>query len=78
MRGPDSFKQCAFPFVYNEEIYYGCPSDYLGPWCATKVDQNGNYIPKQGSWGYCNSACPVHEGIKRVMNNLIQSKFNVF
>ena len=64
LRGPDTYTQCVFPFVYNEATYHGCPSDYLGPWCATKVDDNGNYVPKKGFWGYCNSACPLQEGKK--------------
>lgn len=46
--------QCVFPFIYFGMKYYSCTiddTDSTYPWCATKVDDHGEYIP--GHWAKC-------------------------
>ena len=48
----------------QEVTYNGCTnaSDQEGRlWCATKVDQNGDYILYSEAYGFCESSCPVHQ-----------------
>ena len=55
---------CIFPFVYGGKKYDGCvPSskDGKGPWCATKVDSNGNM--RKDKWARCNKHCHKDDGI---------------
>ena len=52
---------CVFPFTYLGSMYTTC-TEQESPsgeaWCATRVDDNGDYI---GKWGYCSRACGVQE-----------------
>ena len=56
---PEANKSCVFPFTYLGSNYTTC-TEQESPsgeaWCATKVDDNGDYI---GKWGYCGAACGV-------------------
>ena len=56
---PEANKSCVFPFTYLGSSYATC-TEQESPsgeaWCATKVDDNGDYI---GKWGYCSVACGV-------------------
>jgi len=57
-------ESCVFPFTYQEVTYNGCTdvSDPEGKlWCATKVDQDGNYILFSEAYGHCRPSCPVHQ-----------------
>ena len=61
--GPDPFKKCVFPFTWNGNTYYGCPTDpddSSKTWCSTSVDGRGNHITGQKKYGFCNDACPKH------------------
>lgn len=61
--------KCQFPFKYNNVTYYGCTNStppglpHL-PWCATKLDTDGNMT----EWHYCKEAtcadkiCKTYEG----------------
>ena len=71
--GPDPYKQCKFPFIYGEKVFYGCTLGvnlnlsfvdfFKNPrWCSTEVDAFGNHIAGKGSYGYCNSNCPLQNG----------------
>ena len=49
---------CVFPFQYDGTSYSACTTydnEYDQLWCATEVDDNGDYIEDQ--WGNCNSNC---------------------
>lgn len=55
---------CVFPFILNDEIYYGCTTDSdpdSNLWCSTKTDpQTHKHVSGQGHWGYCKSSeCPA-------------------
>jgi len=61
--GPDPFKKCVFPFTWNGNTYYGCPTDpddSSQTWCSTSVDGRGNHVTGQKKYGFCNEACPKH------------------
>ena len=63
--GADVNKSCIFPFVttnfatFTTRVYYDCNVNQNGPWCSTKVDENGNHITGRGNWGNCGSECPM-------------------
>ena len=50
-----------FPFSYLGSTYTTC-TEQESPtgeaWCATRVDDDGDYL---GKWGYCNAACGVQD-----------------
>jgi len=47
---------CVFPFSYRDTVYRECITNRdPRPWCATRVDFNGNYV--RGQWGYCDPNC---------------------
>merc|ERR1711988_175975 len=54
--GPDTGKQCVFPFIHQGNTYQTCTAfshDQL--WCSTEVDDSGAYI--QDKWGNCGDGC---------------------
>eukprot|EP00090_Calanus_glacialis_P001381 TRINITY_DN10982_c0_g1_i5.p1 TRINITY_DN10982_c0_g1~~TRINITY_DN10982_c0_g1_i5.p1 ORF type:complete len:587 (-),score=157.01 TRINITY_DN10982_c0_g1_i5:46-1806(-) len=61
----ESGETCQFPFTYlgNGKTYTTCTTDNTDrPWCATKVDADGNYLLGVDAWGYCSEGCPSDEG----------------
>merc|ERR1712038_788155 len=52
-------RQCVFPFKYEGTIYEMCASGVsrAGWWCATAVDNDGNYI--DGQWDWCADTCEM-------------------
>ena len=65
MAGQSTGTQCIFPFTYNGVIHKACTKRGIEdteyePWCATKVDDVGNYIYNR--WGHCGTACPFEPG----------------
>ena len=51
-----------FPFKHKGKTYKSCatPSDGNGPYCATKVDSNGNMV--NDKWARCNDYCDTDKG----------------
>jgi len=58
VNGPDTYKSCEFPFVYQGKVYFTCTTVDNGhqPWCATKVNDKNHLII--GKWGICSNSCP--------------------
>ena len=52
---------CVLPFKYGGFTYDSCSWNikYLLPWCATKVDNDGELLGDH--WGFCNPECPAYE-----------------
>ena len=51
---------CVFPWKYKGKTYNSCTMDWdieLRPWCATKVDENGDVFST--NFGYCGANCPL-------------------
>jgi len=49
---------CVFPFKYADRLFRRCTTfEDFAPWCATKVDSEGNLFDGD-SWDYCSSDCP--------------------
>lgn len=63
-----SNKECVFPFTHLGKTHNGCKvgSDVEdeGPWCSTKVDENGVHVRGKGEWGYCSENCPVEGALE--------------
>ena len=62
-KSSEEIKPCIFPFIYENNSYYGCtldgPGEITVPWCSTKVDPlTLVHIPNEGVWGDCNDSCP--------------------
>ena len=61
---------CQFPFKVADLEFTSCttyPYPYFAefdgrPWCATKVDADGNALLAIDAWGYCTEGCPSDEG----------------
>ena len=55
-------QNCVFPFKHNGKTYKSCatPSDGNAPYCATKVDSNGNLVKE--NWARCNDYCDTDKG----------------
>ena len=49
---------CIFPFRYHGKMYFKCSFDSFGPWCSTRVTNDGDH---DGFWGFCESDCPSTE-----------------
>ena len=51
-----------FPFKHKGKTYKSCatPSDGNGPYCAIKVDSNGNMV--KDKWARCNDYCDTDKG----------------
>ena len=61
--GSSKEKPCQFPFIFENETYYGCTlaggSDVTEPWCSTKTDPlTYEHITKIGAYGDCDDSCP--------------------
>ena len=48
---------CKFPFIYKDKKYHSCTNEDSndGFWCATSVDENGEY--QDNEWLYCDNLC---------------------
>ena len=62
--GPDSGKECTFPFQFGDVTYNECTYDAnepgdTEPWCSTLTDSDGVHVGGQGNWGWCSSDCPA-------------------
>ena len=58
-------EDCVFPFKHAGKKYMACALGLAygdGPWCATKVDSDGNM--QNGKWARCNEMCATHVGDK--------------
>jgi len=55
--GPVKDTLCVFPFTYKGNEYRECTTaDHDGKlWCATKTDEDANYV--DGQWGDCGDSC---------------------
>jgi hypothetical protein len=52
--------KCVFPFKYKDRTFRHCTSfDHDTFWCATRVDNGGNY---EGRWGRC-GCCKTETGL---------------
>ena len=60
--GDGTAQDCVFPFKRNGKTYNSCAtaSDGKGPYCATKVDSNGNLV--KDNWARCNEYCDNDKG----------------
>ena len=56
--GNVSNMRCVFPFIYHGIEFLTCTGTNNDgvQWCATKTDDEGNYIG--GQWGNCGEGCP--------------------
>ena len=53
----DEVCKCQFPFTYKNTTYNECTElSHNQPWCATKVNDKGEYA---GGWGNCRAICPA-------------------
>ena len=54
-------KTCILPFKYGNKEHDGCIKQWSDwePWCATSVDEDGNYVKMNGSWDNCDPSCPL-------------------
>ena len=62
IKGGDPNALCIFPFRYRGKTYDTCITIGITnnqAWCATKVDNLGNYV--RGKWGNCGQGCPFPE-----------------
>ena len=55
-------KPCVFPFKMMDTVYHGCIWEHnsltaKNPWCSTYVDDKGNHIYGNGTWGFCGLEC---------------------
>jgi len=58
--GPSAGQPCVLPFKFMGKLRTGCTTenDPDGKyWCSTKVDKDGNHIPKQDNWAHCGQGC---------------------
>ena len=60
-------KQCKFPWINsdNNKTYVGCANpnnDSKGYWCPTEVNEDGEFVPESGNWGYCSDKCQKDKG----------------
>ena len=64
--GDGTAQDCVFPFKYMGKTYESCatPSGGHKPYCATKVDSNGNLVA--GKWARCNNYCKTDKGEKTI------------
>jgi len=64
----DSVKPCKFPFVWGDQIFFGCTNytntDPETPrWCSTDTDENHQHIEGGSNWGDClEDSCPLEDG----------------
>ena len=65
--GDGTTENCVFPFKHNGKTFKACatPSDGKGPYCATKVDSNGNLV--KNNWARCNDHCDTDIGEMNVL-----------
>ena len=58
-----SLKPCAFPFIFDDKIFYGC-TKYLNYafWCSVETNSTDHHVTNQ--WGYCNEDCPQDSNLK--------------
>ena len=55
LSGPDKYKPCVFPFIWNKFTYHECTAkDNDQPWCSTETI-NDQYVSQK--WGNCGT-CP--------------------
>ena len=76
MSGPDANKPCVFPFQFEGVAYETCTlaaSTENKPWCSTLVDDAGNHVTGQGSYGNCGPQCPAPSKKLGDIDNLSQS-----
>ena len=72
--GEDPNAHCILEWTYpvNGLTYKGCANpdvDPGGDWCPTEVNEDGQFEPKSGKWGYCSENCRRdHEGIMYISN----------
>jgi len=68
-------KPCQFPFIYQDETYYGCTSNHDEdqlPWCSTQIDPITNeHVDKSGYWGHCPDTCPTEREGQEAENLLL-------
>ena len=57
--GPQAGEKCVFPFrLWDGTLQNYCiTTDHDKLWCATEVDEEGNYV--KGQWGECSLDCGV-------------------
>ena len=56
--GPDTLKNCVFPFKVGNATYNSCTNDHDKTkkfWCSTQVEENGVHV--KARWGYCDPDC---------------------
>ena len=65
-------KPCIIPFIYQERLFNGC-TDFVDirakPWCSTEVNENGEHIIGQGTWGECKDVCEMDRKGKLTSSN---------
>ena len=58
--GYEGGSPCVFPWKFKGKTYNLCTMDWeidQRPWCATKVDENGDVFST--NFGYCGANCPL-------------------
>ena len=57
---------CVVPWKYNDKTYESCAnpdSDPKGPWCPTKLDDDGQFMGSN-HWGHCSVMSKTRQCLK--------------
>ena len=80
-RATETLKSCQFPFIFQNQTYYGCTTDTDEngkAWCSTKISPLTNeHIPKGSHWGYClddSKNCPFADDAKSDLDDAIKAQ----
>ena len=69
-------KPCQFPFIFDNETYYGCTlagNDITEPWCSTKTDPlTYEHITNIGAYGDCDDSCPSDQEGKNDFDEYVE------
>ena len=77
--GSNETKPCQFPFIFENETYYGCTLKGARPggnsWCSTKQNQlTQEHVSGGGHFGDCLvEECPSSEEGEEIQNTLIET-----
>ena len=64
---------CIVPWKFNGQSYEGCANPNnrpQGPWCPTKVNEDGQFEYGSVHWGYCSVMSRIRECLKEKGNIL--------
>jgi hypothetical protein len=73
----NSEKPCAFPFILNDKIYYGCTTDFVETEklaCSTKTNADNEHIG--GNWGECDPITCTNNALYSQEDNKLALEIN--